>query len=91
MKTFELTFSITTADGSDIDMEAVEDILSNYGNTDLEFVDLDMTEPDTAMAVFSLKANSLRDCPDELELLNDEDFVDDVNFYETERVSHTSY
>lgn len=91
MKTFELTFSIKTSDDSDIDLSVLEGYLAEYENTDLEFVDLDLVEPSEAMVTFEMKAASIRDCPDELELLNDENIVDDVELYISERVSYTSY
>lgn len=91
MKTFELTFSVKTTDGSDIDLSALESYLAEYENSDLEFVELDVIEPSEVMVTFETEANSIRDCPDELELLNDEDIVDDVELFTSERVSYTSY
>lgn len=91
MKTFELTFSVKTRDDSDIDVSDLESYLSEYENTDLEFVELDVVEPSEVMVTFETKANTIRDCPDELFLLNDGDVVDDVELFVTERVSHTSY
>lgn len=91
MMTFELTFMIETSDGSEIDLSELESILSYYGNTDLELVDLDLAEPNIASATFSMEAETIRECPKTLDILNDEEFVEDVNFYETERVSYTSY
>lgn len=89
--TFELTFMIETTDGTDIDLSELESILSYYGNTDLELIDLDIAEPSVAMATFSMEAETIRECPKTLDILNDEEFVEDPNFYETERTSYTSY
>lgn len=91
MKTFELTFSVKTQDESDIDIAALESYLAEYENTDMEFIELDVIEPGEVMVTFEIKANSIRDCPDELELLNDEDIVDDPELLVSERVSYTSY
>lgn len=91
MKTFELTFAVTTQDGSDIDLAQLERDLAPYGNTDLEFLDMELVEPAEVHVTFSVRANSISECPDYLELLNDEDFVDDIELYDSERVSYTSY
>lgn len=91
MKTFELTFSIKTRDDSDIDVSELESILAKYENTDLEFIEMDVVDPCEVMVTFETEANSIRDCPDELELLNDEEIVDDPELFVTERVSYTSY
>lgn len=91
MKTFELTYSVTTQDDSEIDLTQLERDLASYGNTDLEFLDLEMIEPCEVHVTFSVRAKGIGDCPDELELLNDEDIVDDVELYSSELVSHTSY
>lgn len=91
MKTFELTFSVKTRDGSDIDLSDLEAYLSEYENTDMEFIEMDVIEPSEVMVTFEVEAASIRDCPDELHLLNDEGIVDDTELFISERVSHTSY
>lgn len=91
MKTFELTFQISTEDGSDIDLTRLEKELSYYEKSDLEFIELEVIEPSVVMVTFEMEADSIHDCPDELEALNDEDVVDEPELYVTERVSHTSY
>lgn len=91
MKTFELTFSVKTQDESDIDIADLESYLAEYENTDMEFIELDVIEPGEVMVTFEIQATSIRDCPDELELLNDEDIVDDPELFVSERVSYTSY
>lgn len=91
MKTFELTFSIRTKDERDIDVAELEEYLAEYENTDLEFIEMDVIEPCEVMVTFETRAASIRDCPDELELLNDEDVVAESDLFVTERVSYTSY
>lgn len=91
MKTFELTFQISTEDGSDIDLTRLEKELSYYEKSELEFIELEVIEPSVVMVTFEMEADSIHDCPDELEALNDEDVVDEPELYVTERVSHTSY
>jgi hypothetical protein len=91
MKTFELTFQISTEDDSDIDLSRLEKEISHYENSDLEFVEMEMIEPSVVMVTFEMKAESIHDCPDELEALNDEAVVDEPELYVTERVSHVSY
>lgn len=89
MKTFELTFAVTSDE--DIDLSQLEKDLRPYSNTDLEFLDLEMIDLNEVHVTFAVQADDIGDCPDELELLNHEDFVEDVELYSSELVSHTSY
>jgi hypothetical protein len=91
MKTFELTFSVKTSDESDLDEAKLERYLAEYENHGLELIDIDVIGPDEAMVTMEMKAKSVNDCPDQLDLLNDEDIVDDVELFVSERVSYTSY
>jgi len=91
MKTFELTFIVTTTDNSEIDLTKLERDLSYYDSTDMNLLDIEMIEPDQVHVTFEMKADSIRACPDFLEELNDESVVSDPELYDSERLSYTSY